>query len=47
VREDHDGSLATAELEIGRLPRRLDRLLPRAGFEGRSRSAEPALDLGR
>jgi uncharacterized membrane protein YdfJ with MMPL/SSD domain len=43
--------LVPATMEImGRwnwwLPRRLDRVLPHAGFEGR-RSAEPALDLGR
>jgi uncharacterized membrane protein YdfJ with MMPL/SSD domain len=44
--------LVPATMEImGRwnwwLPPRLDRVLPHAGFEGGSRSAEPALDLGR
>jgi uncharacterized membrane protein YdfJ with MMPL/SSD domain len=44
--------LVPATMEImGRwnwwLPRRLDRLLPHAGFEGRRGSGEPALDLGR
>jgi uncharacterized membrane protein YdfJ with MMPL/SSD domain len=44
--------LVPATMEImGRwnwwLPPRLDRVLPHAGFESGSRSAEPALDLGR
>jgi hypothetical protein len=29
------------------LPKRVDRVLPHAGFEGRSGRREPALDLGR
>ena len=42
--------LVPATMEImGRwnwwLPRRVDRLLPHAGFEGRSARREPALDL--
>jgi putative drug exporter of the RND superfamily len=45
--------LVPATMEImGRwnwwLPKRVERVLPHAGFEGRSgRGAEPALDLGR
>jgi RND superfamily putative drug exporter len=43
--------LVPATMEImGRwnwwLPKRVDRVLPHAGFEGRSARREPALDLG-
>jgi RND superfamily putative drug exporter len=45
-------SLVPATMEImGRwnwwLPKRVDRVLPHAGFDSRSGGREPALDLGR